>query len=288
MLFPTFIFTVFFLVVWPLNWILMRRPGRWQALMLVSGYVFYSWWDWRFALLLAASTLANQLFAVQVSRARDPRRRKLIVTAAVATNLAVLGWFKYFNFFTTSAADLLHTVGVGWAAPTVTTVLPVGISFFTFMALSYVIDIYRGDVRTGPPLEVRGLPLLLPAPGRRADRRGLPNLSRSSSGRAIRAAIDASRAFFLIVGGLFKKVVISGYMASHRGSACSPRRSSHSALEVLVGIYAYAIQIYCGLQRLHRHGHRRSRCCSGFELPAELQPPLLGGGRCRTSGAAGT
>jgi len=242
MLFPTFIFTVFFLIVWPLNWVLMRHPSRWRVLMLVSGYVFYSWWDWRFAFLLAASTLANQMFAVQISRTQDAHRRKLILIAAVAANLGVLAWFKYFNFFVTSAANLLGDLGVSWLAPTVTTVLPVGISFFTFMALSYVIDAYRGTFKPTSlmrfavflsffPHIVAG-PIVRPA-------ELVPQFDEPRDPRRI----DGTRAFFLIAGGLFKKVVISAYMASIADPIfASP--GTHSALQVIVGIFAYTIQIY--------------------------------------------
>ena len=242
MLFPTFIFAAFFMIVWPLNWILMRHPSRWRALMLVSGYVFYAWWDWRFAFLLAASTLANQFFAVHVSKASDPRHRKAVLVAAVTVNLAVLAWFKYFNFFVTSAANLLSDVGISWAAPTVTTILPVGISFFTFMALSYVIDAYRGTFQPTSlsrfavflsffPHIVAG-PIVRPA-------ELVPQFDTPRDPRKI----DASRAFFLIAGGMFKKVVIAGYMATFADPIfTSP--ATHSAPQVIVGVWAYAIQIY--------------------------------------------
>ena len=230
------------MVVWPLNWILMRHPGRWQVLMLVSGYVFYAWWDWRFAFLLAASTLANQMFAVSVSKSKDQQRRKLILALAVIANLSLLGWFKYFNFFTTSAANMLGRVGIDWAAPAVTTVLPVGISFFTFMALSYVIDAYRGTFQPTSlskfavflsffPHIVAG-PIVRPA-------ELVPQFESPRDPRRI----DASRAFFLIAGGMFKKVVIAGEMAKLADPVfTSP--GTHSAPEVIIGIYAYAIQIY--------------------------------------------
>lgn len=242
MLFPTFIFTVFFLIVWPLNWILMRKPNRWLALMLVAGYVFYAWWDWRFAFLLAASTLANQAFAVQVAKKRAQNHRKAILVAAVVANLGVLAWFKYFNFFTTSAANLLSEVGVHWLAPTVTSVLPVGISFFTFMALSYVVDAYRGTFEPTSlsrfavflsffPHIVAG-PIVRPA-------ELVPQFDEPRDPRRI----DAARAFFLIGGGLFKKVVISSYMAS-LADPIFRAPESHSAPEVILGVVAYSLQIY--------------------------------------------
>ena len=211
-------------------------------MMLVAGYVFYAWWDWRFAFLLAGSTLANQFFAVQVAKPRPTAQRKLILATAVASNLLLLAWFKYFNFFVTTASDSLSLAGVDWAAPTVTHLLPVGVSFFTFMALSYVIDAYRGTFAPTSlsrfavflsffPHIVAG-PIVRPA-------ELVPQFDEPRDPRRI----DASRAFFLIAGGLFKKVVISAYMATISDPIFNSP-ATHSAPQVIVGILAYTVQIY--------------------------------------------
>ena len=99
MLFPTFTFVVFFLIVWLLNWVLMRNRHRWRLFMMVASYVFYAAWDWRFALLLAGSTVINQGFALAMFRTSDQKRRTALLVATVVVNLGILAYFKYWNFF---------------------------------------------------------------------------------------------------------------------------------------------------------------------------------------------
>src|SRR5690606_30743983 len=107
-------------------------------------YFFYGAWDWRFVFLIIGSTLFNQAMAEWMTRAGEQRTRRTAVTVAVAGNLAVLGWFKYYGFFVSSLINLFRSVGIDLPLPLLEITLPVGISFFTFQALSYVIDIYRG------------------------------------------------------------------------------------------------------------------------------------------------
>lgn len=242
MLFPTFTFVVFFLVVWPLNWITMPRPHRWRVFMICASYVFYAWWDWRFAFLLAASTVANQFFAVSVHRSESARRRKVLLAAAIAANLGVLAYFKYWNFFAESGQDLLGTLGVSVAAPLIQTILPVGISFFTFMALSYVIDAYRGDFAPTTlgkfAVFLSFFPHLVAGPIVRPSEL-VPQFSPPRDPRRI----DTGMAFWLITRGLFKKVVIATAMARYADPIFAAPKA-YSSLVVLVAIYAYAVQIY--------------------------------------------
>ena len=107
MLFPTFTFAIFFLLVFVGSWLLMPRQGLWKPFILVASVVFYGWWDWRFVLLLAFSAVANQLFAEGIERASGAAARKWLLAATVAVNLGVLGWFKYYGFFVTSVANTL-------------------------------------------------------------------------------------------------------------------------------------------------------------------------------------
>ncbi len=244
MLFPTVTFTVFFLLVLPLSWLLMQQPGRWRVFMVAASYVFYGWWDWRFCLLLGASTLANQVFAVAIHRARDPARRKALLALAVAANLGVLGFFKYYGFFVTSLQNALADVGVDVSRGVLDVTLPIGISFFTFQALSYVVDVYRGDfapVRLSRfAVYLAFFPHLVAGPIVRA-REFIPQLGRPRDPRKV----DAGLAAFLIVGGLFKKVVIANFLADAIVDDVFGAPEQHSSLEVLVAVYAYAVQIYC-------------------------------------------
>jgi D-alanyl-lipoteichoic acid acyltransferase DltB (MBOAT superfamily) len=243
MLFPTITFAIFFMIVLPVSWLLMPRRRRWKLFMLSASYFFYGYWNWRFVFLIAASSVANQLFARAIHDASDDRKRRLWLTAAVVANLGVLGVFKYYDFFVTEAANVLDRVGVGFSPELLAVTLPVGISFFTFQALSYVIDVYRGTFKPGRlidfavflsffPHVVAG-PIVRPA-------EFLPQLKQRHDPRKI----DASRAFFLIFIGLFKKVVIANVLASEIVDTVFASPKQHSGLEILVGIYAYAVQIY--------------------------------------------
>ncbi len=117
--------------------------------MVVASYIFYGWWDWHYIFLLGGSTIANQLFAKMIAPTREPFRKALLFVA-VAVNLGVLAYFKYYGFFATSVVNTLGDIGVKVSPPLFQIILPVGISFFTFQALSYVIDVYRGQGRARP------------------------------------------------------------------------------------------------------------------------------------------
>ena len=145
MLFPTATFAIFFLIVLPLSWLAMPKPARWRPFILVASYVFYSWWDWRFIFLLAGCTVWNQVLAVRIHRATAQPQKKLLLWVALAGNLGVLGYFKYYDFFVDSSQSMAAIVGLELPLSLKTIILPVGISFYTFMAISYVVDTYRGD-----------------------------------------------------------------------------------------------------------------------------------------------
>ena len=146
MLFPTITFAVFFLLVFIGSWLLMPRPRLWKPFILLASFVFYGWWEWRFVLLLALSAVANQLLARAIERAAGAASRKWLLAAAVAVNLGVLGWFKYYGFFVTSVVNFLGVFHLNADLPLLRIELPVGISFLTFRVLSYVIDVYRGKL----------------------------------------------------------------------------------------------------------------------------------------------
>jgi D-alanyl-lipoteichoic acid acyltransferase DltB (MBOAT superfamily) len=244
MLFPTVTFAVFIAVVLPANWLLMPRPRLWRPFIIAASYVFYGFWDWHFVFLLAASTLFNQACAVAVHRSRPDRLRRFWVGVAVAGNLSVLGYFKYYDFFLSSVHNTAARLDVGVSVTLIQVALPVGISFFTFMALSYVIDTYRGTF--APVSTIRFatflsfFPHLVAGPIVRP-RELIPQMDTSRDPRRI----DASRALVLIMGGLFKKVVIASYVSAHLVDNVFGNPGQYSSLETLVAIYAYAVQIYC-------------------------------------------
>jgi alginate O-acetyltransferase complex protein AlgI len=145
MLFPTATFAIFFMVVLPLSWALMRSPALWRPFIVAASLVFYAGWDWRFCFLLAFSIAWNHVLALAIHGRRDPRARKQLLVLALAGNLGLLGYFKYYDFFVTSTNNLFALAGIDVPLEARSILLPVGISFFTFMAVSYVVDVHRGD-----------------------------------------------------------------------------------------------------------------------------------------------
>jgi D-alanyl-lipoteichoic acid acyltransferase DltB (MBOAT superfamily) len=243
MLFPTPEFALFFLVVLPLSWLAMPWPHRWRPFIVVASYVFYAAWDWRFVFLLAGCTLWNQVLAVRIWSATDPSRQRALLALAVAGDVALLGYFKYYGFFVESTDGLAGLVGLDVPLELRSVVLPVGISFFTFMAISYVVDAYRGDFRP-TSLETFAVylsffPHLVAGPIVRPGEL-IPQLDTPRSPRRL----DTSRAFYLIATGLFKKVVIANTLAGGIVDDVFGAPGEHSSLELLIGVYAYAVQIY--------------------------------------------
>jgi alginate O-acetyltransferase complex protein AlgI len=242
MLFPTLSFAVFFALVLPASWLLVPSRVRWKLFMVAVSWFFYGAADWRFVALLAWSTVANHLFARMVDRSSG-RSRSAWTAAAVSVNLAVLGWFKYIGFLALSGQSVLKLLGLPWRLPLPEVALPVGISFFTFQALSYVIDTSRGKVRPGSILDfavyLSFFPHLVAGPIVRASE-FLPQIRRRIDPRKV----DAATAFWLISLGLFKKVVIASYLASKAADPLFGFPHQHGGVEALFGVYAYAIQIY--------------------------------------------
>ncbi|HEX4821430.1 MAG TPA: MBOAT family O-acyltransferase [Acidimicrobiales bacterium] len=242
MLFPTIRFAIFFSVVLPASWLLMPRHFRWRVFMVAASFVFYASWNTSYVLLLGASIVGNQFFANLVHRAPDDGARRRRVVAALIGNLTVLGWFKYVGFVSSSAGSALRFLHIGWQPPVPNVLLPVGISFFTFQAISYVVDVYRREIEPASFLDfavyLSFFPHLVAGPIVRA-KELVPQLRVRRDPRRV----EAGRAFWLIGAGLFKKVVIASYLAGAADSVFDfPHQ--HGGLSTLVGIYAYALQIY--------------------------------------------
>ncbi len=226
------------------RWFDLKGLTRWNVFILFASYVFYGNYDWHFVALLAGSTVVNQALARAIDRRDDERGRKLWLTVAVIANLGVLAWFKYKGFFTESASSILGPLGLDFEPPARAIIPPVGISFFTFQALSYVIDTYRRKLHPVPLLEfavyLSFFPHLVAGPIVRASE-FLPQLREPRDARRV----DSGLAFWLISVGLFKKVVVSSYLADAIVDPVFRIPSQHQAVDTLLGIYGYAIQIYC-------------------------------------------
>jgi alginate O-acetyltransferase complex protein AlgI len=244
MIFPTPEFTAFFVVVLWISWRLMPHPGRWKPFMLAASYLFYGYADVRFTLLLAAMTVMNQLFAVHIRRATSRRASWWLIRGAVVGNLAVLGWFKYYGFFVSSVAATLNRIGLPVPLPLLQVALPVGVSFFTFQALSYVLDVHRRVIQPAKPMDfavyLAFFPHLVAGPIVRA-REFLPQLDSPRDPRKV----ELGRAACLIIGGLFKKVVLADMLATRLVDPVFGVPSAHGGADVLLAVYAYGAQIYC-------------------------------------------
>ncbi len=243
MLFNSYEFWAFFAIVLLLYQGLGHRGQN--RMLLIASYVFYGSWDWRFLSLILVSTVVDYWVARRLSdEADDEGRRRLLLTLSLATNLGILGVFKYLGFFVESAAVLLTNLGFQPNLPSLGIVLPVGISFYTFQTLSYTIDVYRRKMAPcDDPLDfalyVAFFPQLVAGPIERASHL-LPQIR---TPRRV-APSQFREGLYCILYGLFKKVVIADNMALVVDHIFSQPTGSLSAVDMLVGVYAFAFQIY--------------------------------------------
>jgi D-alanyl-lipoteichoic acid acyltransferase DltB (MBOAT superfamily) len=244
--------------------------------LLVASYVFYGWWDWRFLGLLWASTLFDWWAGLKITEAQGARRRAWL-WGSVAVNMGVLGFFKYFNFFADSFARVLALVGFQADLPTLHVVLPLGISFYTFLSMSYTIDIYRGEMQATRRLEdfmlyVAFFPHLVAGPIVRASFL-LPQCARP---RVIKRSqvIDGVWLFLL---GMVKKVVIADRLAevSDWGFTAGLNPPFLDA-NAWIPVYAFAFQIYGDFSGYSDMARGLSKIM-GFELTENFRTPYLVG-----------
>ena len=243
MLFPTITFAVFLTLVLAAHTVLLKRPRAWKVTMLVASYVFYGWWDWRFLTLIWISTLVDYGTGLAIDATTDQRRRRAYLVVSLATNLGMLGFFKYADFFVTEFVNMMADLGMTVSARPLGIILPVGISFYTFQTMSYSLDIYRGTLRPTRDLGdfalfVAFFPQLVAGPIVRA-RDFLDQLASND-----RAPLDTGRSMKLILGGLFKKVVIADVLATRLVDGVFADPGGATGLETLLAVYGYALQIY--------------------------------------------
>src|SRR4051812_8976061 len=222
----------------------MPRPALWKPFIVSASYVFYAAADPRFCLLLAGVTGANQLGAVLVERAQTDRARNRIVAATVAVDLLALGFFKYYGFFVDSVDRVLEDAGLGAPVPLLSVALPVGLSFFTFQAISYVVDVRRGLCRRASTADLAiylsFFPHLVAGPIVRA-REFLPQLRAPRDPRDV--AVGAG--VVLIIFGLVKKVVIADFLARSVVDPVFAVPEAYGAPDAWTALLGYAVQIYC-------------------------------------------
>lgn len=282
MLFPTADFAVFFLVVFLLNWLIRSHPTAWKIAMLSASYFFYGYWDWRFVFLLIASSIVNHTAVLGIHGTANARQRRFLLTVAVLFNLGTIAFFKYAGFLVEQVfwlAQHVHLAGrlefwYGLLDRAGRIILPVGISFFTFQALSYVADVYRNRMKPADSLLDFALYLAF-----------FPQLVAGPIVRAIQLVgqlarprwperIDLGRAGILILGGLFKKIVIANALAEHIVDPVFARPELYGAVDTLFAVYGYAVQIYCDFSA---YSDIAIGLCllMGFHIPLNFDAPYL-------------
>ena len=222
----------------------MPRQQIWKPFIVVASYAFYAAADPRFCLLLAAITLASQLAVVAIHRTDDERLRKWFTAAGVVFDLGILAVFKYYGFFVSDVSDVLDSIGLGMPLPLVTIALPVGVSFFSFQAVTYVVDVKRRQTEPASLLDaaiyLSFFPHLVAGPIVRASE-FLPQLKRPRDPDHV--AVSAG--LTLVALGLIKKVLIADYLGREVVDKVFAVPQAYSAPDAILGAYAYAAQIFC-------------------------------------------
>jgi len=222
-------------------------PERYKNVFLtLASWYFYSFWSLKFVGLIVLSTVVDYFLAIRIEEAPSPAEKRRLLACSIALNLGLLGFFKYFNFFTDNLVSLLGALGVPAAAPALRVLLPVGISFYTFQELSYTVDVFRGRFAARRNFFdfaafVSFFPHMVAGPIQRSDTLLLQLEARR--GATLDQWIAGAQ---LILWGLFKKVVIADNVAPMADFVfgSDPRPPLDAGL-ALVGVYAFAIQIYC-------------------------------------------
>ena len=244
MLFNSLSFLLFLPIVFILYWWVNKRSLQLQnGLLLLASYFFYACWDWRFLFLLLFSTVLDYFTGIKMEEAKNQSHKKAWFWLSVIVNLGFLGVFKYYNFFADSFASALSGLGIQANFWALKVILPVGISFYTFHGLSYVIDIYKGRIQAERNIITYSLfvgyfPLLVAGPIERATHL-LPQIKK-------RRYFDYSKAIdgvHQIIWGLFKKVVIADNCALYANDIFDHYESMNS-LSLFLGAIYFSFQIY--------------------------------------------
>ena len=246
MLFHTQAYLIFFLLVWAVYWFSPWQGGRVYWLLAASIYFYATWNKW-LALLVFGTATVDYLLALAIERSPTRRRGRALVGASLAVNLGVLCYFKYRGFFLDSLRESLATVGITTSIPHLEMMVPFGISFYTFEAISYTIDVYAGRLKAERNLPrfllfILFFPHLVAGPIVRG-RDFLTQVGRRKRWSWPRTFLGLQ----LIVLGLFKKLAIADYMAVYSDPVFDPARdiSGLSTGSVWLGVLAFAIRIYC-------------------------------------------
>jgi D-alanyl-lipoteichoic acid acyltransferase DltB (MBOAT superfamily) len=273
MFFDTPVYIAFLTLVVLAYWRLSRRGQNY--FLLAASYFFYGWWDWRFLILIAISTVVDFHCARVIHASQAAGRRQLLLALSLAVNLSFLGLFKYYNFFVDSGVQLLSALGITGVSPTLLAiVLPPGISFYTFQEVAYIVDVYHRRLKPASSLTDYALfislfPHLIAGPIQRPSHL-LPQVENDRT-------FDPSRFFdglMLIVSGLFRKCVIADNCALLADAAFGGRLGDSSFWSLALGTYAFAWQIYGDFSG-YTDIARGSAQLLGFHFMVNFRQPYL-------------
>ncbi len=272
MVFNSLTFLIFLGCVLFLYYRLAHRGQNWM--LLAASYLFYGWWDYRFLGLLLFTTLFDYQCALWIDQENRAARRKLLLASSMTVNLGVLSIFKYFNFFATSLQAAFGSMGIELSFPMLHVVLPLGISFYTFLSMSYTIDVYRKQLKaTRNPLEfmlyVAFFPHLVAGPIVRASYL-LPQCQKT---RTIVSA-EVANGLWLILMGLIKKVVIADTLSQVAMWGFSGKTPPFEDANSWLALYAFAFQIYGDFSGYSDIARGVSKLM-GFELVVNFRAPYL-------------
>lgn len=245
MLFNSIDFAIFLPIVFILYWFVTNRNLKLQNLLIVvSSFVFYGWWDWRFLILMVGSASVDFIVGILLSKQEIKKKRKILLSFSIIANLGILGFFKYFNFFVDNFVNVFSILGTKFNPVTLQIVLPVGISFYTFQALSYTIDVYRKKLEPTHSIIdyfafISFFPQLVAGPIERATNL-LPQFYKKRTFDYTKA-VDGLRQ---ILWGLFKKIVIADNCAEFANQIFN-NSADYSGYTLILGALFFAFQIYC-------------------------------------------
>lgn len=244
MIFNSLVFAIFFPIIFILYWFVINKKLKHQnALLLFASYIFYGYWDWRFLSLLLFSSVTDYWLALAIARAGNEKLKKYWLLLSVISNLGLLVFFKYYNFFAASFAISMSSLGWTVDSVTLNIILPVGISFYVFQTMSYTIDVYRGQIKATRDwlaffTFVAFFPQLMAGPIERAS-----NLLKQIEEKQSFKYLQFKEGVLQIAVGLFRKIVIADNLAIYVDSVYG-NPYTHNSSTLLIATIFYSFQIY--------------------------------------------
>jgi D-alanyl-lipoteichoic acid acyltransferase DltB (MBOAT superfamily) len=243
MLFNSIDFAIFLPLVFAIYWAFAKTSKAQNVVLLFASLIFYGWWDYRFLSLILFSTVVDFLIGKELGKNHSSSKRKLLLRLSLVVNIGLLGFFKYFNFFQESFVTAFNFFGGSIEGYSLSIVLPVGISFYTFQTLSYTIDIYRKEIKPVPRFIdfvtfVTFFPQLVAGPIERASKM-LPQLDKKRTFRFEQGKAGVQ----LIIFGLFRKIVIADNLGMYVDRVWEYPQAITPYMAVFASVF-FSVQIY--------------------------------------------